>query len=375
MAGPSALRRTLPPLDAALAAVLVVGVVVESLEATGMPHEAARATLGAVAVASVAIRRTLPGAAAAVLATAMTAESLATEAPDETAILIACVLVACSVTVHAPRREAVLGTALVALGVSVAIATDPSDSVANIPPTLLLFVGFPAGLGLVLRRRQQDVAALTLETQALAREADAAVDAERRRIARELHDVVSHAVTLIAVQAEAGQAVIDLKPEAARRSLEAIGRVSREALDELHRLLAVLRDDEPAAGRDLGLGHLDNLVAGTRAAGLAVTVRASDVGGLDAATDRCAYRVVQEALTNALRHTSDARVEVDLARTDGRLSVVVVSEGRRHTSAYGGTGRGLSGLRERVASLGGAFTAETVGERGFRVQADLPVDP
>ena len=277
--------------------------------------------------------------------------------------------------VHAPRREAVLGVALVALGVSVAIATDPSDSITNIPPTLLLFVGFPSGLGLVLRRRQQDVAALTLETQALAREADLAVESERRRIARELHDVVSHAVTLIAVQAEAGQAVIGTDPEAARRSLDAIGRVSREALDELHRLLAVLHEDDAPPDREPGLALLPSLVQGARAAGLAVTVSETGSASLDGPVDSCAYRVVQEALTNALRHTSDADVDVVVDRTDDRARITVTSHGRRHASAYGGTGRGLAGLRERVTALGGTFHAATAGEHGFEVRVELPVAP
>ena len=109
-------------------------------------------------------------------------------------------------------------------------------------------------------------------------EADSAVDAERRRIARELHDVVSHAVTLIAVQAEAGQSVLDRDPEAARRSLAAIGQVSREALAELARLLAVLREDDEASP-EAGLAQVDNLVEGARAAGLDVTLLESGEPG------------------------------------------------------------------------------------------------
>lgn len=372
MVGPDALRRALPLLDVGLAAVLVVAVVVESLDATGVPHEAVRAALGAVAVASVAVRRTLPAAAAAVLAAAMTAESLVTEAPDETAVLLACVLVAWSVAVHAPLREAALGTALVALGVSVAIATDPSDSVSNIPPTLLLFVALPAGLGLVLRRRQQDVAALTLETQALAREADAAVEAERRRIARELHDVVSHAVTLIAVQAEAGQAVIDSDTEEARRSLEAIGRVSREALAELHRLLGLLDRDEGTT--EGGLDRLPALVAGVRAAGLVVeVVETGEPRPLPPATDHCAFRILQEGLTNALRHAPSSQVQVRLAYEAAGVRLGVDSRGTRHASSYGGTGRGLLGLRERVLGLGGTLDTDASQPGAFSLAATLPV--
>ena len=156
-----------------------------------------------------------------------------------------------AVGAHDARRESFLGAALVDVSLSLSIATDPSDSVSNIAPTILLFVALPFGLGGAMRKRQQDIATLTLEAAALQARADAAIDAERRRIARELHDVVSHAVTLIAVQAEAGQAVLDTDPVSARRSLAAIGQVGRAALDELARLLAVLDEHSAAAESSL----------------------------------------------------------------------------------------------------------------------------
>ena len=365
------LRRWSTPADALLAVAFVVAAVVESLGNDAAPYPPARAVLGALAVAAVAVRRTFPTVAAGMFAGGMAIESLATEAPDDVAILLACILVSYSVAAHAPRRESVMGGALLVMAVSVALATDHADSGSNIPCTVRHVVGVPFGLGMAMRRRQQHIAALTLETHALAREAEAAVDVERRRIARELHDVVSHAVTLIAVQAEAGQAVIDRDPVAARRSLEAIGQVSREALEELGRLLAVLRDEEPHG--EAGLASLSSLVAGVRAAGLSVTVREEGTtDSLDPMADRCAYRVVQEGLTNALRHTRGARVEVVVRRGQSSVLVSVTSQGRRHTSAYGGTGRGLVGLRERVQALGGVLEADSVGEDEFVLRAEIP---
>jgi len=329
-----------------------------------------RAALSAVAVSSVAIRRTFPTVAAVLFAGAMAIESWTTESPDEVAVLFALLIVSYSVAVYAPRREAFLGGAILTLALAVTIAADPSDSVSNIPPSVLLFVAVPFGIGMAMRRRQQDIAALTLETEALADEAEAAVEAERRRLARELHDVVSHAVTLIAVQAEAGQSVIDVDPEAARRSLAAIGQVSREALDELARLLAVLDDD--VAPHEAGLADLPALVEGVRATGMRVSLEDEDPqGSLDPGTDRCAYRVVQEALTNALRHTSGGRVDVRVRRRPDAVDVEVRSEGRPHTSSYGGTGRGLAGLRERVLALGGTIDAGPDGAT-FVVRAVLP---
>ncbi len=367
----------LPPRsDLVLGAALVALVVVETLANHDAPRPGLRAALAGLAVASVAVRRSSPVLAAAVFSGGMTAEALATESPDENGILIAILVVSYSVGRHLPRTEALLSVGLVTLALTVAIATDPSDSVSNVPLSVVLFVLVPFGLGAALRRRVRDVAALSLRTEALEDEADRAVAAERRRIARELHDVVSHAVTLVAVQAEAGLSVLDGDREAARRSLTAIGQVSREALAELARLLAVLEDEGEPGSPDAGLSQVGHLVAGARAAGLDVTL--GDTGEahhLDAAVDHCAYRVVQEGLTNALRHASDARVGVVLDRHPDRVEVLVRSLGTPHASSYGGTGRGLAGLRERVVGLGGRFEAgRTVGEE-FEVRAVLPTAP
>jgi len=135
----------------------------------------------------------------------------------------------------------------------------------------------------------------------------------------------------------------------------------------------VLHEEE--AVDESGLANLVSLVEGVRAAGLQVNVDFVAPGPLDPAVDRCAYRVVQEGLTNALRHTSAATVQVVVAREPEQLQVTVTSEGRGHTSSYGGSGRGLAGLRERVGTLGGTFEASASGTGRFTVQAVLPADP
>jgi signal transduction histidine kinase len=364
--------------DLAFAAALVTLVVWETLNNTAAPRTELRAALAGLTVAAVAVRRAHPITAAVVFSLGMTAETLATESPDEAGILIAILLVAYAVGAHLPQREALLGAALISFALTIAIATDPSDSVSNVPLSVVLFVGLPFGIGFVIRRRARDVAALTLRTAELELEAEGAVATERRRIARELHDVVSHAVTLIAIQAEAGQAVIDADPARAKRSLAAIGQVSREALDELGRLLAVLDEEEPTS--EAGLASLPALVAGVQATGLHVTLDAgwapgeadpSDGAALEPAVDQCAYRVVQESLTNALRHTAGGRVNIRVRRSPAGLDVQVRSDGRVHTSSYGGSGRGLAGLRERVLSLGGTWEAGP-HDGAFVVRAVLP---
>jgi len=365
--------RVTTPWDVTLALALVIGAVAETLVVTSAPDPGARAALAAVTLTGLAVRRRLPVTMTAVVSFGMATESLFLEAPDEMAVLLGLVVASYSVAAHAPLREALTGAALLSMGLAVTIAVDPSDSKSNIVPSLLLFIVLPVLAGISVYRRKRDIAVLQLEAAALIREADAAVDAERRRIARELHDVVSHAVTLIAVQAEAGQAVLDRDIEAARKSLASIGDVSREALDELGRLLALLRDEESTNQTEAGLARMSALVKGARAAGLTVTIHEEGVRRpLPPAADHCAYRVVQEGLTNALRHASGAKVNVLCSYDTDEVRIRVDSEGKRHSSAYGGTGRGLVGLRERVLGLGGSLEADPTPGGNFGLRATLP---
>lgn len=368
------LTRVTTPSDAALATVLAVAAAWETLAAAG-PDPRLRAALAAFTALGVAVRRRLPSAAAATVAFGMTAESVLTESPDEISVMVAMLVVAYSVAAYAPRRLALTGLASMALGVTVTIALDPSDSAGNIPPSVVLFVVLPGVVGSIVHRKQRYITTLRLEAEILAAEAAGAVEAERRRIARELHDVVSHAVTLVAVQAEAGQATLDADPAATRRSLAAIADVSRDALAELDRMLALLHEEGTPSDELAGLARLDALVEGARSAGLDVTVsRGGAAPGLPPAVDRCAYRVLQEGLTNALRHSAGGRATVSVDRSPAAVRLAIETTGRRHRSAYGSTGRGLDGLRERVAALGGRLTAGPTPEGGFSLTAVLPLD-
>lgn len=364
------------PRDLVLMLALAVAAAVETLAVTGHGQPVLRATLSAATMLGIALRRTHPLAGATLVAVGVVTESVVLGPAEELAVLAGVLVAMYGVAAYSPLRDALVGAAVLGMAVAVAMSMDPSDSPASIPPTLLIFVAVPGGLGISVHRRRTEVAALRLESEALSREADAAVDAERRRIARELHDLVSHAVTLIAVQAEAGQSVIDRDVTAARRSLEAIGAVSREALGELGRLLALLRDEETTPDATSGLDRLSALVQGARAAGLTVVVEEQGVRRpLPCAADHCAYRVVQEGLTNALRHAAGARVSVEIRHLTDEVRVRVDSTGTRHQSAYGGTGHGLVGLRERVLALGGTIEAGPTPSGGFGLSATLPVTP
>lgn len=188
---------------------------------------------------------------------------------------------------------------------------------------------------------------------------------------------MSHAVTLIAVQAEAGQATLDTDPAASRRSLTAIASVSRDALAELHALLGLLAEDEASGATEPamtpGLGALPMLVAGVRATGVdVVLVEEGPRPSLEPDVDLCAYRVVQEGLTNALRHSRRPDVTIRIDSLPREVQIHVDSAGPVHRSSYGGGGRGLDGLRERVLALGGTFTSGQPTDDRFSVQVTLP---
>ncbi|MEU6622152.1 histidine kinase [Streptomyces litmocidini] len=207
-------------------------------------------------------------------------------------------------------------------------------------------------------------------------EAERAAARERARIAREMHDVLSHAVSLMVVQAEAGPVAVRAAPERAEAAFEAISETGREAMVQLRQMLGLLRDGgETAAPREPqpDLADLPGLLERVRAGGL--TVGYATEGGvraLPAATGASVYRIVQEALTNVVKHARARTVDVRLAHADGVLRVTVTDDGRGPQGGPGG--HGLVGIRERAAAHGGTAEAGPgPGGRGFEVRALLPV--
>ncbi|MFJ4338876.1 sensor histidine kinase [Streptomyces sp. NPDC088915] len=202
-------------------------------------------------------------------------------------------------------------------------------------------------------------------------------DAERLRIARELHDVLAHSISVINVQAGVGLALLDSDPEQARTALTAIKAASKEALGEVRQVLDTLRTpgDAPRAPAP-GLDRLPELVEQAGAAGLAVTVTpAGRASALPPGADLAAFRIVQEALTNVVRHSGSRTARVRVAYGSGRLELTVDDDGPATGTEAGGTGNGLAGMRERAAALGGTIEAGTRPDGGFRVHAVLPLRP
>jgi signal transduction histidine kinase len=202
-----------------------------------------------------------------------------------------------------------------------------------------------------------------------------AITAERLRIARELHDMVAHSIGVIAIQAGAASRVIDTQPAGARTALNAIEATSRETLAGLRRMLGTLRQagSEPAASDPSpGLADVDRLAMTTADAGVHVDVRwRGERRPLPADIDRSAFRIIQESVTNVVRHADTHRCQVSVEFRDEELSIEVIDDGRGRRAE--GTGYGISGMRERVDLLHGHFTAGYRPEGGFRVAARLPV--
>jgi signal transduction histidine kinase len=207
-----------------------------------------------------------------------------------------------------------------------------------------------------------------------------AVVEERLRLARELHDVVAHAMSVIAVQSGVGAHVADTRPKEAAKALAAIEATSRAALEELRRLLGVLRqEDEPqgALAPVPGLADLDSLLAEVGKAGLAVKLQINGTRPpLPAGVDLSAYRIVQEALTNVVKHAGPAHAQVVIGYRDQDVTVEVTDDGRGAVTSASdgrvGTGHGLIGMRERVQAFGGDLQTGPRPGGGFRVAARLP---
>jgi signal transduction histidine kinase len=212
---------------------------------------------------------------------------------------------------------------------------------------------------------------------AIEEEALRAAGEEKAHIARELHDVIAHSVSVIVVQAAAADDVFDERPDQARQALRSIERSGREAMAELRRLLGAVRPDGDArlaAGPQPGLDRVEELAEPLREAGLGVDVRREgEPAPLPAGVDLSAYRIVQEALTNTLRHADASRAEVTLRFRTDEVELEVLDDGAASGGA-GASGQGLTGMRERALLLGGTLEAGPLPRGGYRVHARLPLE-
>jgi signal transduction histidine kinase len=274
----------------------------------------------------------------------------------------------------APRPWWWLGAVLAAT-VLRDVRTTPSDAADVVVDLVFLVAAGTAGRLVHRRAAQADQlgARLRLADDGREEATREALARERALIARELHDIVAHSVSLIVVQAGTARPVAERRDAELAQVLGTIESVGREALTELRRLLGVLRTEtgeglEPVPG----IERVTDLVEGFRAAGMDVRARLDPPAGVSAGTGLCAYRTVQEGLTNALRHAPGSRVDVTVAGDDDLLTVQVIDVGGTRVTDPGGSGTGLVGLRERVLLCGGRLQAGGSGD-GYRLQVSLPL--
>ena len=366
---------TRPPIprrgDIALAAALLAFFLAEIAAEQRFDGDRAVSVVAAVALCAALLwRRQAPLLAVGAGVGVIVASNAAAPALGDTgAFLLAFVVALYSLGRHARGRAAQAGGLLLAAAVPLA-ATEPGEDflVGDLAFIGLVFAG-PWAAGVVLRHRHDQEHALA--DRAAAR----AVADERARIARELHDVVSHAISLIVLQARGGRRVLETRPGETRAALDAIEHAGAQALGEMRRMLELLReqgDDVTLAPRP-SLRDLDDVVARVRATGLHVDV---DVQGepvdLPPGIDISAYRIVQEGLTNALKHAGPAHARLVVRYAPDALEVQVVDDGAGGGNGDG-SGLGLAGLRERVAVYGGVLEAGARPQGGYALRARLPL--
>jgi signal transduction histidine kinase len=270
-----------------------------------------------------------------------------------------------------PLHRLILGLGTV-VGVTVSILGSGDDPLTLAFIGALFAVAYSMGTG--TRAKGDRISMLEERARRLSEEQDAAAARERERLARDVHDILAHSISLVVVQAEAGQVVVRSDPARAEEVFDTIATTAREALAQLRRTLGVLRADGPQRSPVPDLDGLPALVATTRLAGIDVTLREDGrVRAVPADLAVTVYRLVQESLTNVVRHAEAQRVRVILDWREEELGVEVTDDGRG-PGPGGNGGHGLAGMRERVAAAGGRL-ATGPGPRGvgFRVAARLPL--
>ena len=371
------------PASAVLLGVLAV---VESIVRSALTGQSAQQAL---VLCLVALATTMPSAflvsaAAAVTVVAASVVSLTLFHTLTVAALITQLIVLFRLARDGEPRTDAQGVAVclpVAFLVLALAHPVPTGSEAGVLIVLLAFLAPAAAFAGIAQRARGE--ALIHEAARVAAAGDLlehAARGERARIARELHDVVAHHISMIAVQAETARVSVPGMPAAGAKRLSAIGDTARSALTEMRRLLGVLREDagadEPELVPQPGLGQLNQLLDQAREAGGsgARLILSGAPAALDPGVELAAYRIVQEALTNARRHAPGAAVDVELHYTGDTLRVRVRDNGPGSPGEAAAAGHGLSGMRERAAAVAGELRTGAAPGGGFLVQATLPTN-
>lgn len=363
----------LPVLDVALAAVLCVFAVGGLVTGQVQEHPlAVTLPIAALSTAAIALRSRFPLVVAVSVAGMAVVQALLAGSVSGTLwALVVFLVVAYTVGVECEE-----GTALLGLGVILAsqFLGEWIDNGSDYPFDALVF----GGAWLVGRGTRSWRTQATYAEQHRHDLARIAVVEERTRIARELHDVVAHSLSVIAVQADAAEAALLKDPERAGPPMRAIRGSARDALGDMRQMLHVLRADggEAIDARvpPRGVADLPQLVATVRESGMPLRAELRPLGALSSGTDLAVYRIVQEGLTNARKHAGDAPTSLRVERLDGELCIEVTNAPavEPHTPRTDSTGLGLIGVRERVDAAGGRVECGATEDGGFRLAVWLP---
>jgi len=366
--------------DQVFAFALAAGLVIEVWVASYVEHRPASTAAALLATLPLAVRRRYPiPVFVLVLVGSGTLSTLSPDIDENSGIFfIIFVFNLYSLGANTPGRQGWVATVLVIPCITWFLFHDGDSFHPGDVAFALFVIGGPYAAGVGMRLRRQRERHLTQRTVELELERDAkaraAVAEERRRIARELHDVVAHAISVTVVQARGGRRVLDVDVEQARTAFDSIERTGEQALGEMRRLLGMLREEDPDAGRapQPSLARLEALAEDLRSSGLPVDVEVDgDTVELAPGVDLAAYRIVQEALTNTLKHAGPAVAHVHVHYGDSAVELTIEDDGTG-TGNGNGTGNGLVGIRERVSVVGGSLEAAALPQGGFRVHALLP---
>jgi signal transduction histidine kinase len=368
-----------PVADVVLAAALCLIAVLE----VALSHRARLwpdLLIGAVITLPVALRRTVPllsvlGISAGLVALIATGSRTS----QYTFVILSPLIALYSLGSYGSKRDRLIGLAVALAAATASAGLEKGHGLSDVIFAAGV-IAVPWTVGLVSHRRERDAASLRTRTEQLEREQTAreraAVAAERGRIARELHDIVAHAVTLMVLQANAGDRQLDSDPQAAHQAFGVIRESGKSALVELRRMLDLLHSDArvDAVTPQPSLDDLDLLVERSRRAGMPVTLQRDVTGEVPESLGVAAYRLIQEALTNANRHAHGAPVCVLVTCQNHSLRVLIQNRAGEALAEAPGSGYGLAGMRERVNVFGGRLHAGNTPDGGFSVDVMLPLE-
>lgn len=371
-------------VDQLVALALLAELELQTWLQAGNPDRPAKAVAGVIIALAVAFRRRWPLRGVIVLLAVLLARTLIgdTGSNQPVGVMPALILMVYGIGAFAPPRRSQWVLVFLVLVSGANNLTKPGSlglTQLVVSEIIVVLVPYTLGRWMGARAVQAQSDREHAERLDATRELSAQTAAveERTRIARELHDVIAHSVSLMVIQAGGARLVMDAEPDRAEESLLSVERAGRDALAEMRALLGARGDgrDPRALAPQPGLAEIDGLLAGARESGVETDLYVDgEPATVSPALDLCAYRIIQEALTNAIKHAAPARADVRVRWRERALELEISDDGRGSGAVNGaGGGHGIAGMRERVALHGGSVDAGPRADGGFAVRAQIPL--